>query len=836
MSAQQKASKEALDQAVTAYNCCKKIINKSLDSADVPNERTLTNKMKYLSDALSNLNVAHTTWVSKCEFTDDQLAAETYSTTWLETEWDSVSDIQDKVEQKLTLTLPPTQTNAQKLIILRKQMETLKLDIDTNVSHLLVKTVSEVPSPKVYKDMLLNVRSSLDNDFKTLAERIMSLETVDLAGTCDEFEKFRQKQQTNLSTIQLQLAENTKSPVLPDTSSAKRGIEMEKSRAPTFSGKTIDYPEFKRGWTKVAGAVWSDENQVEQIKFKVDADTRRIISRCSTMTDVWAVLDAEFAQEQEVINAVDEQLRSLRASLGSTSEYIVKLRNHLPTLEEALKGVNGLDYLCSPDRVKFLVNKFDERTLYDWEYFRSKSSGTTYERFFKFLLDRYDAARSVIARQKSMVIASDDEDSHSYSHSVAATNITPTGCRRCQTWVARDKIHTCPGCGRGTPVGERVHHCLEHCGAYMNMTPDQRSSCVESAKWCPVHLLGTHNITECKMTNDPRFICGIDNCTKHHHKSLHGSSTTFVATINTTISTTPFFNAGENVLLTMQTLSTKTGSVNCVFDNCATCCLITRNAAEQLNLFGEHIQFGIKTVTGDKVIDSRAYLITLIDKEQKEHTITAFEGENILDNEIAVDTSEVKHLFSETIQERWKLYEERPKGEIDLLIGENVCGLHPVTMETVGHLKIKSSIFGSGHVLSGFHPDIHSQTIRWSEDVQHIRNFAPGSTYTKNVPNAVVNRISIKPMRDFFEQENLGIMPPRRCGNCLNCKECSFRGHLLSQQEQYEYQVLEANLKYDKQAKQFHVSYPFTADPSILPNNKGQVIKIAERLEKKLIE
>ena len=57
---------------------------------------------------------------------------------------------------------------------------------------------------------------------------------------------------------------------------------------------------------KVAGVLWSDSNQVEQIKYKVDDDTLRIISRCCSMDEVWAVLDSEFAQEQEVINAVDQ--------------------------------------------------------------------------------------------------------------------------------------------------------------------------------------------------------------------------------------------------------------------------------------------------------------------------------------------------------------------------------------------------------------------------------------------------------------------------------------------------------------------------------------------------
>ena len=86
---------------------------------------------------------------------------------------------------------------------------------------------------------------------------------------------------------------------------------MEKSKAPTFSGKTIDYPEFKRGWQKVAGVCWDDGNQVEQLKFKVDSETRRIISRCNTMREVWEVMDSEFAQEQEVVNAVDLELNNL---------------------------------------------------------------------------------------------------------------------------------------------------------------------------------------------------------------------------------------------------------------------------------------------------------------------------------------------------------------------------------------------------------------------------------------------------------------------------------------------------------------------------------------------
>ena len=148
--------------------------------------------------------------------------------------------------------------------------------------------------------------------------------------------------------------------------------------------------------------MWEDANQVEQIKFKVNEHCRRLISRCSTMTEVWQTLDAEFAEEHEVVNAVNTELRKLTSEQCSTPQYIVNLRIYLPTLVENLRSVGGVEHLCSPDRVHLMASRFDERTMYDWEYFKSKSSGaTTYERFFAFLLDRYDASRATIARLKS---------------------------------------------------------------------------------------------------------------------------------------------------------------------------------------------------------------------------------------------------------------------------------------------------------------------------------------------------------------------------------------------------------------------------------------------------
>ena len=77
------------------------------------------------------------------------------------------------------------------------------------------------------------------------------------------------------------------------------------------------------------------------MKHKVDKYTRKIVSRCTNMAEIWDALDREYGQEQEVVNAVNLELKTLRSENCSTPEYIIKLCHFLPGLESALESVNG---------------------------------------------------------------------------------------------------------------------------------------------------------------------------------------------------------------------------------------------------------------------------------------------------------------------------------------------------------------------------------------------------------------------------------------------------------------------------------------------------------------
>ena len=533
--AQLKAAKEALDRAFSAYEYTKSALQHNIAKKDSVSTRAFESKLLKFDAELQEINVCHSQWLSKASLSEEALAEEKYNTMWLKEVWNKHTDLKDLIEdilfERSELSAPPVLDTAQKVLVCTTQMETLQLDIKTTVEQLMSRSSGEIPpsSHKRYGEMLSNVTESINTTFSKLLDELLSLDPTNVNTLLEKHEPFRQQHLSNITKIKIQLADRTPSAsslVAPPTpADPQKVIKMEPSKAPTFSGRTLEYPEFKRGWKKVVSPVWTDANQVEQIKLRVDSNTKHIITRCRTMDEVWLALDGEYAQELEVINAVDQEINKLRSLQCTTAEYIVKLRSHLPYLEDILSEVNGLEQLQSPQRVNFLADKLDDRTLYEWDRFRSKATGSTYERFFNFILEHYDASRSTIARLKSQSIATAQTVSnpcttcnlgnHNASecpHIQSINTIAVEECHRCNRWVAKEGIYKCPGCGRGTAKDAKIHHCLEHCGAFMEMSPNDRSNCVERAKVCPVHLLNGNVLDDCTKKNDSRYICGIDGC------------------------------------------------------------------------------------------------------------------------------------------------------------------------------------------------------------------------------------------------------------------------------------------------------------------------------------
>ncbi len=150
-----------------------------------------------------------------------------------------------------------------------------------------------------------------------------------------------------------------------------------------------------------------------------------------------------------------------------------------------------------------------------------------------------------------------------------------------------------------------------------------------------------------------RLVCGMNGCDKHHHRSLHGSTTSFIVDINTIsvnnmnneISTVDDSDT-DNVLLTFQTVGTTSGTMNCFFDNGSTCCLILNSTADRLQLKGETVVITLTSVNGEEDMQTRLFDLKLTDIKGKEHKVKAF-GVPKISGDIDNDNLDgLKQLFS----------------------------------------------------------------------------------------------------------------------------------------------------------------------------------------------
>ena len=271
------------------------------------------------------------------------------------------------------------------------------------------------------------------------------------------------------------------------------------------------------------------------------------------------------------------------------------------------------------------------------------------------------------------------------------------------------------------------------------------------------------------------------------------------------------------------------------WDDGSTCSLVKNSAAERLQLRGEPITITIDTVNGLVERMTKMYVVELVNKFGERVLVRAFGVEKISGVVTSVDVSGVRELFSKSVQSKWSWLADRPEGEIELLIGSEMAGLHPDTLEKVGDLKVMKSQFGHGLLLTGRHPSISVEGVYWPENVSAIRQ----GRYKLKEAGYVVNRqgVTISQPRDFFVGEEMGVYCPKRCSKCKTCKECPFSNRMLSDEEQFEYNLMEKGVEYDETSQTFKISYPFLQDPAVaLSDNWGQAVAMASSLEKRLVK
>ena len=82
-----------------------------------------------------------------------------------------------------------------------------------------------------------------------------------------------------------------------------------------------------------------------------------------------------------------------------------------------------------------------------------------------------------------------------------------------------------------------LDHCLFHCEGYAVEAVDKRAAMAKAGGYCPVYLYPGHAAEACKNATNPKSVCSMKGCQKHHHPSLHGFKDKYVTSVNILMAT-----------------------------------------------------------------------------------------------------------------------------------------------------------------------------------------------------------------------------------------------------------------------------------------------------------
>ena len=225
-------------------------------------------------------------------------------------------------------------------------------------------------------------------------------------------------------------------------------------------------------------------------------------------------------------------------------------------------------------------------------------------------------------------------------------------------------------------------------------------------------------------------VCSIRGCNEYHHETLHPESETAAPV---PVMTTNLSSAGDRTsVCLLQVMGVQAGGkdevmLNIMWDGGATISLITKNKAAELGLEGSPCQLSVVGVgCVKKQIPSKKYVLPLRDLKGETEEITVYEIDKISTPISPINTACVPEI--QNIR--------RPAGEVDVLIGYEYAGFHPVPSVQLGHLLILENKFGK--CIGGSHPKLTEMTKYRYRQIMHVN--------AKEVT-----------LVDFFNMESLGV-------------------------------------------------------------------------------
>ena len=622
------------------------------------------------------------------------------------------------------------------------------------------------------------------------------------------------------------------------------GRKYKEAPIPSFDGDRSRWGEFKSIWLRYARSEYSnDSDRAYALSMTLKGKAKTLIKsirsdQLNAHSRMLSRLDRVYGDVSHAIQHCYNQLKSLKQVKEGDYSALVDFVSDVESVYSQLGDIDQLQAITmyQVDEVSELLPPNVER---EWlKEYRDLDEQNKVHPFSAFM-DFLDKEREVSFRKSERYSLKSDSNSRPKKTTKSFHGETKQ-CSDSEYYCVLHKSNTT--------------HNTDSCYVFKSMSREKKFESLRKVKRC-FRCFSDHLRSDCTV-NDPCKSC---SSTEHHvllcNKPTSKSSTSKSSTSKSGSGKESNNAASAKVVSTETNAARSTSSAiypmtevqatdrhhtaMVFFDGGSNSTYITHAAARRLHArrLGP-VKLSVTTMGCiETPYASFAYETYLRTTDGTKSRVIAFGMECI--------TGPVEPLNTEVLQELFPgrdmqdVFRRAP--QVDILLGNDHCGLHPETViaRAGEHLKIVEGRLG--RTLQGTHPRLIESTtllidVKNISNVVYVESNITYSSPHKEFLNFSTQSHSLKSeehVTDFIQGENLGTEITPKCGGC-KCTKCPVVGHSYSFSEQQELDLIRRNLTYDEANQRWMTSYPWIKEPSTLPDNYYSALATLRNTEKTL--
>lgn len=805
---EQASAKRQRTQARRSFNRALKEVNEALISLTLESEREVMDAFEGLKEARRDLLAKHDQFALTLDSNaEDDNEADEYLT---EPE-NSFKDTRKQVHKFLDNVMK--ERSAHEKEVEKEKMEAekelIKAEITKNIQRLKniraaeassfqleYKRITEIDECDTNGSVIKEMDEQLKENFSRLKEAnvklIENLSEMDAATEINWIIQFQQMYQDGAKIIN-QLKKNPEISIEGKSKSSKGSLmKLHKISLPSFSNKMREYPKFKADFIKYIIPNIEDSDSASYILASCLSGEalEKVRNVDDDIAKMWQRLDEIYGDASKVTDLILNEIKRIQPISEGDNKGFIELVDVVEMGYRDLTRLNIEHEMSNSHTVSLIEEKLPIGLKLKWSK-KVKCEGSSvvstekFPHLLNFLLER----KRIIEYAYAELRSTEEENSQGWSYHVEQEK------KAGKNDNDKSKSTKCLFHPQG------IHGTTE-CRYFLGKEPQERLKLVTDQNACFVCLKKNHHSNNCKN----KKACGSYDCDRFHHPLLHDAQFAegTISLASSNIHNTP------NCILQIMPVNVQNNPGNpltVLWDSGASISLITTEKAKELKLRGKATHLTLIKVGGtSESIPSFEYEIPLKQLDGRVMTIKAFGIQHISSEIKEIKLDHLKHLFEElsTIK--------RPSGHVDLLIGFNYAGIHPVMKKAHGNLLLMENCFGA--CLGGTHPKLNEATV----------NHIDATIYHVTQGHSVT-------LDNFIDTENLGISCSPSCGGC-KCGQCALGSKQFTIKEEKELNMMEANLQH--KGDHWETSYPWIKDPNTLENNLNAAKAILRSTEKRL--